>query len=243
MSTPWRSEKIRRPRALVQPFVDKIASEMPDGVEFHFGGSWRRGAPIVGDLDILVVVEGGTFDASLFSPGVQLPPSVTVQRSGPKVVNGDLTLDGQTIHVDFWACAPNERGAFLMYFTGPRELNIGQRASAIRQGYTLSQNGLLDRRKNQVDDGTEADIYRILGFPTDLLDPTARQSFAKPQGPGVIVRQVVGSKPGNKYTVKIKGEQASCTCKGFQYRQYCKHVTALRDELKIEGPLVAAQGL
>lgn len=79
MTKAWRSEKVKRTRVEMQPFVDRLTQEMPD-VEWYFGGSWRRGTPTVGDLDIVIVLEDGTFDESLFEPGVQLPSAVHIHQ-------------------------------------------------------------------------------------------------------------------------------------------------------------------
>lgn len=235
MSKPWRQEKVRRPRAAVQPFVNLLYSEMPDGIEWYLGGSWRRGALMVGDLDVVIITESGTLPSTSVSAllsGFELPPSVTYQRRGLKIAQGDLTLPGtrESIHVDFWGCTPQERGAFLLFITGPKDLNVAQRHRAKELGLSLSQIGLLDTDRNQVDDGTEEDIYRILGHT--YLSPEQRQSFAPPEdSPETITRQVPSSSGNGIYTVKIRGNQVRCTCKGFHYRQMCKHVVNLRLEL------------
>jgi hypothetical protein len=176
----WRSQKIRRPREEVQPFVDLLVSEMPPDVEYHILGSWRRKAKVIGDIDVLLVTPNGELNGSLFESGVALPPSVDWQRHGPKVAQGDLWIGDEAIHIDFWSCKPNERGAYLMFATGPMELNLVQRQMAIRQGYALSQIGLLDREtKRQLDNGTEEDIYRWLGL--DFLTPEQREKWTKPK--------------------------------------------------------------
>ncbi|MDT5040621.1 MAG: polymerase [Actinoplanes sp.] len=176
----WRSIKVRRLREDVQPFVDLLVSEMPADVEYHLLGSWRRGAKVIGDIDVLLVTENGELNGSLFESGVALPPSVDWQRQGPKVAQGDLWIGEEAIHIDFWSCKPNERGAYLCFATGPVELNMVQRQRAIRMGYALSQIGLLDREtKRQLDNGTEKDIYRWLGL--DYLTPEQREKWTKPK--------------------------------------------------------------
>lgn len=147
-------------------------------LEFHVAGSWRRGSPVIGDLDLIVVTEAGLLEPTLFDAGVQLPRIVQWQRLGPKIANGDVRMpDGGVLHVDVWACRPNERGAFLMFSTGPAQLNVFQRRHAVRKGMALSQVGLLDRAtKRQLDNGTEEDIYRLLGLV--FLTPEQRQRWA-----------------------------------------------------------------
>jgi DNA polymerase (family 10) len=179
MAQKWRSPKVRRPREQVQPFVDLLTEQMI-GVEFQLLGSWRRGAPTVGDLDVLIVTPSGEMSGNLFDQdAVELPASFRAQRRGPKVAQGDLVLpSGDSIHLDVWSCRPNERGAYLMFATGPMQLNLAQRSRAIKLGYALSQVGLL-RDGVQVDDGTEESIYRLLDWP--WLSPADRQKWADPR--------------------------------------------------------------
>lgn len=172
---------------MVEPYVQLLTEELADdnpGLEFHFGGSWRRGAPVIGDLDILVITEAGTLTPDLLDPaGVVLPSLVTWQRSGPRIANGDLLLPGSTgwpgaLHVDVWSARPASRGAMLCFFTGPMELNLVQRRRAKAMGMAFSQNALTDRATGrQLDNGTEEDIYRILGMP--FIPATERQRWVR----------------------------------------------------------------
>jgi DNA polymerase (family 10) len=154
--------KIRRPRAQLQPVVEQLGTELSllnPGLEFTFCGSWRRGVDVIGDLDILVITETGRLAPDLLDPGVELPESVTWQ------------------HLDVWCAKPESRGAMLVFTTGPGQLNMRQRARAKARGMALSQNGLTDRESGvQLDDGTEQDIYRLLGLP--YLSPEERQRYA-----------------------------------------------------------------
>lgn len=181
MAGRWRSEKVRRPREFVQPYVEQLSSELSHanpGLEFHFAGSWRREAPVIGDLDIVVVTPSGLLAPDLLDAGVLLPSFVTFQRLGSKVANGDVALpDGGLLHIDVWSCSPHERGAYLMFATGPMALNIHQRQHALRNGYRLSQVGLQRSSDHvQVDNGTEKHIYELLGLP--YLTPAQRQRWA-----------------------------------------------------------------
>jgi len=222
-SDKWRSDKVRRPLAEVKKFVEVLTQEIPAGVEWHLGGSISRGAPTIGDLDVVFITESGTLE------GIDLPKSFEPERKGDKISQGDLVVDGDRMHLDIWACSPKERGAFLMFITGPKELNVAQRKIAISKGYNLSQVGLL-KDGVQVDNGTEQDIYNILGL--SWLEPSQRQSFAavKASERDYEERIVEGSK-GNKYEIRIMGNRVSCNCPGFSYRSRCKHATAVREEL------------
>src|SRR4051794_33987090 len=60
--------------------------------------------------DIMVITEAGTLAPDLLDPGVTLPESVTWQRRGARVANGDLLLPNG-LHVDVWSAKPESRGA------------------------------------------------------------------------------------------------------------------------------------
>lgn len=177
----WRSEKKRRPREDVVPYVEQLAEELAasnPGLEFHLGGSWRRGAPVVGDIDVLLVNEAGNLAADLISPGVNLPEWVVWQRRGNRIANGDILLPDGELHLDCWAVPPSARAAALMFVTGPGNLNMRQRARAKALGLALSQNGLFDRESGeQLEDGTsEQRIYELIRWP--WLTPAERQRYA-----------------------------------------------------------------
>jgi len=148
---------------------------MPAEADWEFCGSWRRQAPDLGDIDIMVVTPDGSFGSAFcFPEAVQL---IEITDSG-RIQNakGIIVLGRTMVLVDFWAVTPSMRGAFLMFFTGPRELNRLQRYRARARGLRLARHGLFDASGRQADNGTEADIYRLLGMP--WIPPERRQEWA-----------------------------------------------------------------
>lgn len=163
----------------MQVLTEEFADSNP-GVEFHVAGSWRRGAPVIGDLDLLVVC-GYPITPNLFEPGVQLPSVVDWQRAGPRIANGDLRLpDGSSMHVDVWHSPPENRGAMLLFSTGPMPLNTYMRSRAKRSGMALSQNCLTNRetceRIGGTIDQTERFLFEALGMRYET--PQERQRWA-----------------------------------------------------------------
>jgi DNA polymerase/3'-5' exonuclease PolX len=159
----WRTEKVRQPRSVADVFAGYISDRMPRDVEWHLAGSYRRRAPVIGDIDFIVVNEHGRLDGDLFHPAVELPDGIVWQRSGKGAAFGDLTLEvcGQlvTMHVDLWACTPMQRGAYLWFSTGPMALNLAMRRRALSYGMRLSQVGLLSHDKStQLDDGVTIQV-------------------------------------------------------------------------------------
>lgn len=266
----WRTSKVRRTREDTQMFVDLLEREMPE-CEWYLGGSWARKAPTIGDLDVMVVRDPPTFkgqevlvgDAEDVEEQVMagqafmetgrfvFPVSFRSQRGGAQIVQGDLTVAPhsmyeESIHVDFWCVPPVARGAFKMFIIGPKDLNVAQRAWALRKGFKLSQLGLFEFHSGeQVDDGTEEDIYRILDMP--WLEPYQRQAFVSKSvhGKEILVWGVPSDSSAQVYRVAKRGDglwsvplddleqepdwaQWSCRCKGYEFSRdapkRCKHI-------------------
>lgn len=43
---------------------------------------------------------------------------------------------------------------------------------------------------------------------------------------------VLSSKGDHEYIVSVKNNEFNCTCPGFGYRRYCKHVEMIKNKLK-----------
>ena len=213
--------KVRRPFAdLVQPAQELLEFFRDAGVVCELGGSMRRHATTVGDIDIVVQSD------SLKSVG--LPDWLVYPRSGEKAAHGEMELSGQALGVDIWCATPKQWGAFLWYITGSKELNVIMRQKAKAQGMKLSQFGLFADGV-QIDDGTERDVAEALGM--DWIEPVDRQKFAAPAGIAYEVRSSSGDKT---YSVVQNGIEWSCTCPHHTYRKVvCKHIMQITDEVTL----------
>lgn len=58
-----------------------------------------------------------------------------------------------------------------------------------------------------------------------------------------IVRKVKSSSGNGTYEVKILGLRAWCSCQGFNYRGYCRHIQQVRMELGIKGAIIPSENL
>jgi DNA polymerase/3'-5' exonuclease PolX len=181
MGTQWRTAKVRRPRSVVEGYVQVLIEEMSDdnpGLELHVTGSWRRGADPVGDLDV-VVFNHGTFTPSLFETGVVLPslPTLTYQRQGPRLAAAEFELQDGPLHVDFFQFTTASRGPALLALTGPAPLNVFMRRQAKRSGLALSQEALKVRSTGErLNVPTEAAVFAALGMRYET--PEQRQRWA-----------------------------------------------------------------
>jgi len=221
---PWRTDKVYRTRAQVEPFVRTLEDALSTFGEVKVCGSWRRGAELIGDLDVVIVNDECAITQQMIDAIAEVLPEFVYERGGENgpMANAHLTLEDGELHLDLYAAVEGQRGAMLWFLTGPKNLNIQMRAEAGRKGWMLNQYGLWGGpdHDQQVDDGSEADIGRKLGF---CLQPRDRQQFAEPVNRS-STKTVLSSDGVTTYTVTFDGASASCTCPGYKYRRRCRHI-------------------
>ncbi len=208
--------KIKRAFSDVQPVAaDLVAHFEAHGLTVEVGGSFRRQAKMVGDLDIVIQAQ---------SLSEIVLPDIYFERLGEQASHGIVDVGGQSLGVDIWCATPSQWGAFLWFITGSKELNVIMRQKAKAQGLKLSQFGLFDGRV-QIDDGTERGIADALGF--GWIAPTDRQKFVKATPDQVF--EVVSSSGDGFYSVSLTGSQWSCSCPHNTFRKVeCKHIKQIR---------------
>jgi len=208
--------KVRRAWSDIQPIaVDLVTHFEAQGLVCEVGGSFRRQAQMVGDLDIVVQAD---------SLSEIVLPDIYFERLGEQASHGIVDLNGEPLGVDIWCATPSQWGAFLWYITGSKELNVIMRQKAKAKGLKLSQFGLFDRAI-QVDDGTEIGVASALGM--DWIEPIDRQKFVKVLPDQVF--EVASSSGDNFYSVSVTGSQWSCSCPHNTFRKVeCKHIKEVR---------------
>jgi len=207
--------KLRRAFSEVAPVASGLVSHFEaQGLLVEVGGSFRRRADQVGDLDIVV-------QANSLSD-IVLPEEVFFERLGEQASHGIIGLNGDALGVDIWCATPRQWGSFLWYITGSKELNVLMRQKAKAQGLKLSQFGLF-RGAEQIDDGTERGVTDALGF--DWVEPVDRQKFVRQQVIADAIYQVASSSGDRFYDVSQTDLGWSCSCPHNTFRKVeCKHI-------------------
>lgn len=166
--------KVRYPRSVFDPYVTELKSMLSNFInsgnisKFEFCGSYRRLAPRVSDLDILIVLtESGSLDA--ISNYCELLGYQKRWRGNLKstyVIDGFIQVDFKVVPEDSWAFA-------LLHYTGSKSENIRLRRLANSFGLRLNEYGIVDDNDiNCLAAVTEKDIYKFLN--TQYLDPWLR---------------------------------------------------------------------
>jgi DNA polymerase (family 10) len=148
-------------------FGRRIADELTvefaalPGIEnVQAAGSLRRGRETIGDLDILVTGPGATETLTRI---VQHPKTQEVLAQG--VNKASVAFGFERLQVDVRALPHESFGAALQYFTGSKQHNVVLRTSAVKQGLTLNEYGLLRIEDNvRVAGETEEEVYGRLGY-------------------------------------------------------------------------------
>lgn len=178
----------RIPRDEVTMLGDLIKQyllQLDPDIVFEIAGSYRRGLPTSGDIDILVS-NRHHFDANLLRDLVE-----SLQRHDPNFIDTlALGVEKVTIlyrsptsnkvrQLDVLNIAYNSYYAALNYFTGSAEHNEWLRGLAKSRGYRLNQHGLyriVDARRPQLNEliplNSESELYRLLGV--EYIPPESR---------------------------------------------------------------------
>jgi DNA polymerase (family 10) len=140
-----------------------------DTLRPHFGrikvcGSWRRGDPGIGDIDVVVSGPIGDPDLpAILHDGVSAIPGQdwgTMRRPFKARFPGIPVW----VNIDVWQTAPDRFGAGTLYATGSGPFNVVMRRWALYKGMNLKFEGLYRGDENIAGD-TEREVFEALGWP------------------------------------------------------------------------------
>jgi DNA polymerase (family 10) len=161
----------RTPISVALPLATRIVAhlaEVPGVTHASYGGSLRRFAETIGDVDIVVAArEAAPVTQALVS--MNLVDRVLVSGAAKTSV---VTRRG--VQVDLRVVQARQLGAALLYFTGSKGHNIKLRQRALARGWTLNEYALSQLEGGAVVAGeTEEQIYQALGLP--FIPPVLRE--------------------------------------------------------------------
>lgn len=167
------------PRKKIE-YLDKLIHEIFSGqLKVIIAGSYRRGLPESGDVDILIgYPKKETFSFKDVINIFETADIITdVLSSGPSkaLTVAHLPGDQQHFRMDLEFIPEDQWGAALLYFTGSKIFNITMREHAGKLGYTLNQNGLIDnnlKTKPLLTFTTEKEIFDKLHM--EYIEPDKR---------------------------------------------------------------------
>lgn len=144
-------------------------------LRFQICGSYLRGRPVSGDIDLIITEPSGKLHSVISEYIAFLSPLVEhILSSGKSKI---LTIGGLgkiRRRIDFELVEPTQWPFALLYFTGSKEFNKHMRFIANEKGYTLNEKELTDG-KIKIQVSTEEEIFEFLGMK--YLTPQERDKF------------------------------------------------------------------
>lgn len=161
-----------KPRAYFEPIVRALCALKTQFVFFEITGSYRRGTPMMSDVDVVCLIESEAHKLALDN---WIQNHGKILRQGPDFLTIEVdfsysnflqgaveckaTVDFK-IHYNF-----DEWPSALLHFTGSKEHNIAMRCRAKAYGFKLNEYGLwLAGIEERVMAPSEAEIYSCLGM-------------------------------------------------------------------------------
>ena len=147
-------------RATAVQYAEPLAQYLRQGPgieQVEIGGSFRRRAETVGDLDILATGRG---KAAVVQRFLAYPEVTEVLSQG---VGGASVRLRSGLQVDLRVLDPESFGAGLYYFTGSKAHNIAARRLAQRRGLKLNEYGVF-RHDRRVAGKSEVGVARAVGL-------------------------------------------------------------------------------
>lgn len=144
----------------------------PLGIQFEIAGSYRRGRPDSGDIDILVINQP---DMDVLNAVVECPLFRYRLAQGPKKYLGVGVIDQLHRRIDVELVQPTEYPFAIVYFTGSGGFNVKMREYAAQHGLRLNEKGLFGPQGEFYPAQSEADVFRILGL--QYLTPEERDRY------------------------------------------------------------------
>ena len=144
-------------------------------------GSFRRGKPLSGDIDVLVTAATAErASAAIRGAMAALAPYVLVNFTPGGVVKwqGIVRLGAglPARRLDMHGVGADEEAFALMYFTGSREFNILLRHRARARGMRLTERGLFANDGRSLPAATETEVFAMLNTP--FVAPNNREAAA-----------------------------------------------------------------
>ncbi len=164
----------RIPRAEIDRFKQLLSDYLaPRGIQFEICGSYRRGRPDSGDMDVLVIDQSGR---NIMQETLGWPYLTHALASGPKKFLGVCRLpEGLHRRIDIELVQPLEYPYAVTYFTGPASFNVKMRDYCRQFGLRLNEKSLLNVDGSPIYVPSEQELFRILSL--QWLTPEERDRY------------------------------------------------------------------
>jgi DNA polymerase/3'-5' exonuclease PolX len=190
----YQEIQLRIPRAEMvkhDEFIMEIIKGVDPTLKAVIAGSYRRGEPNSGDIDVLITTSGETKASAQ-----QLIKSIADTMIKKKYIADTLALGDKKCmavcrlpryrthrRIDLMITKPNEFPFAVLYFTGSAQFNVAMRNWALTRGLSLSEYGLKDMKTGEFVTchfEAEEDIFRYLDLK--YVPPVTRKGVSEVVG-------------------------------------------------------------
>lgn len=175
----------RIPREEMKKHEKLLQKEMKGkGLQIEIVGSYRRGEPSSGDIDVLVKWDGSRSEAEKKKTLQSIVENLEgkgyitdVLALGDKKFMGVCKIEpsGKGRRLDILLTPEEEYGFAVMYFTGSDKFNVEVRKIALEKGYSMNEHGFTPKsgvKPAPFLDSEEA-IFQFLGY--EMIPPKNRK--------------------------------------------------------------------
>jgi len=159
-------DEIQEAERILHGFLD------PRGIFFQICGSYRRGRPLSGDIDILIIAKEGR---DVLSETLQCPIFTHTLACGPKKFLGIGRIRELFRRIDVEVVQPDEYPFAVTYFTGSASFNVKMRDHCLNLGLRLNEKSLTDSQGKFYSVTSEEHLFAVLGLR--YLTPEERDNY------------------------------------------------------------------
>jgi len=160
-------ERIPRDEMIKYDYIlTNIAKKSFPNILLSINGSYKRGLPTSGDIDVLITSDGNTEqDRKEFIDHLkQLGIIIETLANGKKKFMGISKIEGgKHRHIDIIDTTKESYPFGILYFTGSGGFNARMRGHALKQGYSINEYGISHKKTKKA--VTEEEIMTKIGKP------------------------------------------------------------------------------
>ena len=196
--------KERIPRSEIEEFenlfkkeIIELINEKDESLEnhiFEITGSYRRGKPDSGDIDLLFTAYNNNkliyydFKKRLVSKNIIV--AELTKGNDKSMVIGKLTPDSKARRIDLLYATPEERPFALLYFTGSKEFNTAMRQIALNQQLTLNEHGFHKINKEKEKIGKVTQIFKSEKDIFNYLNMEYKEPYQRKDANSVVIKSL-----------------------------------------------------
>lgn len=170
----------KKPRKIVSGHVERLISILgPVCKSIDVCGSFRRGDPLIGDIDLIVIDPNGGFDGVIEE--IRKEYSVTIEpKDCENMVRTRIYISGhgiKNLEVDVWITQEEFLGSAKLHCTGPGMFNVMMRKYARTKGLEINFFGVTDSDGKVIASRTEEECFKALGWK--YIPPEKRSNWKK----------------------------------------------------------------